>query len=430
MIMVVKGVSTIRVSSSRQGRSDKPSFKVLSRNDPKLVPTILPETWTNAVSVVDSEWCNDNFSTSSGRYRLLICGAKGVGKSTCLRFTVNTLLQEHKRIAVLDCDAGQPEFSPPGLLSLTICEAPILSPPYARMVVDNGAHAAACFYGHNTSKADPVSYLNSLKRLMDVYKRLVHETCDGRECKLPLIVNTEGWVKSLGFETLSSLVKDIVMPSQIFQLVSSSKAESFDLGPIQNKDMRVHLLDTPGTLAAKTADLAARHRALRIVRYLLPERRLLDGEGLLDTKTSSEFHTVGKELACACPFVVSLDLIDLQVLGEHELASEQGTLDAFNGSLVGVCRQAEEGSHAGVFSCLGVGIVRSIDRTNRLLFLLTPLSQSAMQSGRILVRGSIQAPLDCYFRGVHSCSFPHLTCEGKPSVVGGGVMKSRRNIKR
>jgi mRNA cleavage and polyadenylation factor CLP1 P-loop len=52
--------------------------------------------------------------------RVLFCGAKGSGKSSCLRYTLNRLLSRHKQVAVLDCDVGQPEYSIPGMVSLSL----------------------------------------------------------------------------------------------------------------------------------------------------------------------------------------------------------------------------------------------------------------------------------------------------------------------
>ena len=56
--------------------------------------------------------------------RTLICGAKGCGKSTMLRYVTNRILSEQimkdsgsTDVAVLDLDCGQPELSVPGLIT-------------------------------------------------------------------------------------------------------------------------------------------------------------------------------------------------------------------------------------------------------------------------------------------------------------------------
>lgn len=68
--------------------------------------------------------------------RLLLAGPKSAGKSSLLRFLINRFVTQSTnrqippRIAVLDCDIGQPEFTPCGMVSLTIVTEPILGPPF------------------------------------------------------------------------------------------------------------------------------------------------------------------------------------------------------------------------------------------------------------------------------------------------------------
>ena len=48
---------------------------------------------------------------------IAVAGTKGIGKSGFARLMVNTLLNDHPRVAYLDTDLGQPEFTVPGELS-------------------------------------------------------------------------------------------------------------------------------------------------------------------------------------------------------------------------------------------------------------------------------------------------------------------------
>ena len=57
---------------------------------------------------------------------ILIKGPKMTGKSTVARTLLNTLLNKYKRVALLDCDIGQTEFTPPGIVSLNLVETPLL----------------------------------------------------------------------------------------------------------------------------------------------------------------------------------------------------------------------------------------------------------------------------------------------------------------
>lgn len=62
-----------------------------------------------------------------------VCGSKGAGKSTLARRLVNALLSRYGRVAYLDTDCGQPEFTPPGLVSLHLLEAPLFGAPHTHM---------------------------------------------------------------------------------------------------------------------------------------------------------------------------------------------------------------------------------------------------------------------------------------------------------
>jgi len=48
--------------------------------------------------------------------KALMAGARGVGKSTCLRYALNRLLGRFKAVAVIDCDLGQPELTLSGMV--------------------------------------------------------------------------------------------------------------------------------------------------------------------------------------------------------------------------------------------------------------------------------------------------------------------------
>ena len=182
----------------------------------------IPESWRIAASKISSSSAPSSLSTftSTSASKTLICGAKGVGKSTYLRYLVNKTLTDnkhkqkhiHNAVAVLDIDCGQPEFSPPGLLSITIITKPLLSPPPANLTT---SHAKAYFFGDVTSKNDPVKYTALVAKLVAFYHSSLSH--------LPLIVNTDGWVKSLGYNLLCSVI-GIISPSNIVQIIGGERA--------------------------------------------------------------------------------------------------------------------------------------------------------------------------------------------------------------
>jgi polynucleotide 5'-hydroxyl-kinase GRC3/NOL9 len=138
-------------------------------------------------------------------------------------------------VAILDLDSGQPKFSPPGLLTLSIVSKPIMSDPPMHIICigqgcknrdkgnatnENGVTEkviASYFSGDITSKADPNTYIHIANKLMgDEYSQT------------PLIVNTDGWVKGLGYKILSAII-GMSNPAHIVQILGNTKAKSFDL---------------------------------------------------------------------------------------------------------------------------------------------------------------------------------------------------------
>jgi hypothetical protein len=140
-----------------------------------------------------------------------VCGSKNAGKSTCSRLLVNRLLSMGcPRVALLDCDAGQPELTPPGLVSLRVVESPLLAPPYAHMRPAYRSY----FLGDVTAAPEPVLFTAYASELVEVYRRDL--------AGVPLVINTDGWVKGLGQDLLNSLL-ELLAPQHVIRLQGSER---------------------------------------------------------------------------------------------------------------------------------------------------------------------------------------------------------------
>lgn len=56
---------------------------------------------------------------------VLVRGPKRTGKSTLARTLMNRVLSRYRRVAFLECDIGQTEFTPPGQVSLNVLDRPV-----------------------------------------------------------------------------------------------------------------------------------------------------------------------------------------------------------------------------------------------------------------------------------------------------------------
>lgn len=227
-----------------------PSFAPHFTNDAREACVTILESWREAMDkIIDDDKCDKT---------ILICGAKGSGKSTFLRYAANRLLSavpstssRHPRVAILDLDCGQPELGVPGTMSLTTLSSPLLMDPPGHIFCggsrymprrrsqkpDGGVNVASYFFGDVTSKADPDTYVEMASRLMQRYREIQSSSAGSKGC-LPLLANMDGWVKGLGYELLSAIV-GIVNPGHLVQIVGNTKAKSFD--------MSAHLEDNHGS---------------------------------------------------------------------------------------------------------------------------------------------------------------------------------------
>jgi mRNA cleavage and polyadenylation factor CLP1 P-loop len=195
-----------------------------------------PPCWVGSADEIVNESSAEKCVSSC----TVVCGAKGVGKSTCVRYVVNRLLSKTDAVAIIDCDLGQPEFTTPGLLSLHIITEPILSPSHMHIKQP----LLSYFIGDITSKNEPELFAKALTALAAKYHKLQSDLIKKNETfqrrndaevnsfsmlsdrkfkprmvPLPLIVNTDGSVRFMGAEVLTA-VMEIVQPTHVMHISS------------------------------------------------------------------------------------------------------------------------------------------------------------------------------------------------------------------
>ncbi|MED6202493.1 hypothetical protein PIB30_106182, partial [Stylosanthes scabra] len=135
----------------------------MGSSESPLTEIYIPGEWSDAVEFIVSK--------RSPPPIVVVCGAKNCGKTTFSRNLMNVMLQNdtcsYAKVAYLDTDVGQPEFTPPGFLSLTIVDKvtsdltiPCLKTP-----------ERCLYFGNVSSKRDPSTYLNYVFAIFDYYRR-------------------------------------------------------------------------------------------------------------------------------------------------------------------------------------------------------------------------------------------------------------------
>ena len=188
---------------------------------PPRAPLPLPPAWrAAAASFAAAVTAAADANTRSPC--VAIVGPKGVGKSTLARLLANealsaaaahaaTHLHSGRPAAIvwLDGDCGQPEFTPPGLVSGHTLTQPVvgLPPSHAR------APSASFFVGAPSPGPCPARYAACAAALVDWHTR---------ECEpgvAATIVNTHGWVRGAGLDATAALLSPLA-PTHILVLVS------------------------------------------------------------------------------------------------------------------------------------------------------------------------------------------------------------------
>lgn len=194
----------------------------------------VPSNWERSIPI---------FSThaTTPAPRIVVCGPKGAGKSTYAKLLANHILTArtgrtawgsgssgNATVAWLDLDPGQPEYTPPGQLSLTQLRTPVLGPAFTHPY--NDCHEGrrllkAHNLGATSPKENPAHFLRCVEDLIQRYNQLTQEYPN---CSL--VVNSPGWVIGTGLDLLLGIItrtaaKEIVyLGPNLPQAIDSLKA--------------------------------------------------------------------------------------------------------------------------------------------------------------------------------------------------------------
>lgn len=225
---------------------------------------------------------------------------------------------------MLDIDPGQPEFSPPGEISLLHLRSCVFSPPFTHPVPSTQAGdrlVKAHHIGTVSPKDDPDHYLHCIIDLLNHYQQTLssYPSC-------PLIVNCSGWVGGGGLEILAELLRSPILTDVVY-MSKTGPEEIFDVleRAAQRARISFHKLTSqPSQNATRTAADLRRMQSLSYFHLDEPDKNglrwdpsILSFRQLLALPYAGTEQVVfgimvpGDELDMKCLF----DLIDGSVLG-------------------------------------------------------------------------------------------------------------------
>jgi polynucleotide 5'-hydroxyl-kinase GRC3/NOL9 len=347
------------------------------------------------------------------------------------------------------------------------------------------------FVGTSSPKNVPLHYFSCLEDLYRVYEtevRFSHEKSKSllwldededagiesnkgkakRKDLIPLIINTQGWVKGLGAELLEkihTLMKPTIVASfkdsrpqteliQHSNKTSSKSGLKIDRSGIdwmfkglrteidsQTQAQVVFNLRPVGMTTLSSRWSPAELRVLSLVSYFHHQHFL----------KKWDFET---SMVRWIPYKVNWEVLNsIRVLGDlGGEVDKQNALIALNGTIVGLVEgdlDLNDGKVEGSFNystlapspnCsnyLGLGILRSIDVNARIFYIISPLDIETISRCRNIVKGDMILPICLMLDrelvdGKSGVELPYLEVENKRKryIVGEGKKKVRRNLMR
>jgi len=270
---------------------------------------------------------------------------------------------------------------------------------------------------------------------------------------IPLVINTQGWIKGLGGDLLRK-IQNLAQPTDIFDLDPQNS-----MIPIQrlqaSSPARLHqvkaILNPPLALYYTASD----YRAMSMVSYFHSHSLASDGGSMTWT---TEFP-----LCARVPWEVDCKEAIQQIIligAGYEDVPPQELGKAINCSIVALIAEEDAGFNSkenreeeetwpytqgsptpspNDTHCIGLAFIRGLDSERHILHLLTPVPLQELSKCRILVKGELDMPIwgfldfhqDGGVAGVKWEKVPYLQMgAGDSTVIGGARRRTRRNLMR
>lgn len=383
-------------------------------------PFTLWNEWKCVTSSLEF-WCRTSEHLPA---RVLVVGDGGTGKSMLARCVVNHLLMTNKTVMFVETDVGQPELTPPGLVSATEVQSPLLGPALSH---NRTVPMFGCYFGEITPRDNVSLYAAAVANVVGAARS--HASAHG----IPLVCNSDGWVSGVGGELLQH-VMDQLEPSHAFATALRSEAEQESPGSVPSSESdpeissAVAMGECPEAVRSILEKFADEQRVVLLSPYTTKApgypAALLRDMGLM-----SYFAEAFRDGVTRC---VSLEEVNVSIIGEGVQPST--VLAALNGSIVGLA--VTGGADPERWNVQGLGLVRAIETETVTLHVCTPLDDAALEvCDGILVSSGVQAPAGLFYAMAAAAEQADDEEISAPYIVKGVLgtaeaMKSRSTLQR
>jgi len=382
---------------------------------------------------------------------VLVAGPRHTGKSTLVSQLSFMGWPYHPQPLILELDLGQNYFLAPGYVSFH--EVRDLAWPIWRA---STACLESVFCGNVTPFADPALYRQAVQRLWSA--------CEAWRGKRLVLVNTMGWVRGYG-EVLLGSVLDTIRPDLIVWVSEGTdaqhaggEAEIEAFGTTAGSRVQVlHVQRAPSSAHKQRSLLPAVARASQLIHELVQQcedglpRGIIADQFRWFLWQNQPAYPIVQLLCSITPWCVPLEFFAavfmIEPCGMHRLQpghDSERLYSMLNASVVALCvtvidkeEPTEEISlqapQRWLLRSPGLGLVRSIDPQNGLLYIVTSVPLSVLESTVALAMSpEVQLPAAALqLGGMEAEPFLGLGCTGTAEdTASDAVVTSRKNLLR
>ncbi|CAK9805133.1 Polynucleotide 5'-hydroxyl-kinase NOL9 [Anthophora quadrimaculata] len=314
----------------------------------------------------------------------LIAGGKSVGKSTTTRYLINSLLPVSKMVVLVDVDPGQTECTPPGCISYSVIEQPLMGPNFTHLKIP----AFQLYIGD-------VNVSRCITRYIEV------------------VINTMGFTYGIGWDIIMFTVK-LIRPSFVVQIMSEKSKNNY-VGYLSKQVVNRQVVPwAPWSTNVVDWSEPCDHELI-VVHSQAERKSAVEYENwnmepyqqreLVMISYLSELGQKSKNTAVpydnatsfgineAVPYVISFESLFISM--PRASVPPLYVLNVVNGNIVALCGidvESDESQECEVTSglrvlnksplctCYGFGIVRGVDTEEKEIYISTPLPISMIRN--------------------------------------------------
>ncbi len=318
-------------------------------------------------------------------FTVMVLGTVDSGKTSFCTFLINKLLNERKKVAILDGDVGQSEVGPPCTISYALVTKPVMN------LYDLQARNA--FFVGSTSPSESVDKMIEGSALLK--QKVLADDPDS------IIVNTDGWVEGDDAVTYKIQLVERLSPDIVFCMQQKDELASL-LDAL--KKFRKVVVESPVAAKQRSGEKRRSSRELGYMKYLngakirsiplswlkIEEDKLIGlcGNRRNIKQTTEIYRLIGMKPLNLAEF---RDRIYM-VIGKRRwinLDNVKKIEEATKKKVVVIHKGEEEGLLLALYdaekSFLGIGSLREIDYKRRIMKIYTPVSEniSIVAVGRV-----------------------------------------------